>query len=332
MTEVSAGADESSPDRTATSGANSAIAQSLCGFGEAAISGHAMTPVDLILSPYDSGRIDWRCGLGPRKILDQFLRSKIGAPGEDVRIVEIEPRAEYETESSLVFDAQRQIAGFTAKSRESGRFPLVLGGNCNTALGGISGTGAANCGVIWFDAHGDFNTTETTESGFLDGMGLAMLVGRCWRHVLSTVPGFSPIPEKLTALVGARDLDPWEAEDLANSAITQLSVEDIRGKGSQKAFVDFLDRLNKEVDHVYLHVDIDVLDPDATPANYYSAPNGLWIDEVLDAIAYIGGRIPITGGGIGSYDPSFDPYGKTAEAAVRVMGSIIAASGMRGGP
>jgi arginase len=285
-----------------------------------------MTTVDLICCPYDSGRRDWRCGLGPKRILQQGAVARIQSAGTDVRLVEIETQVSYETEVSLVFEAQRQIAESVARARGSGRLPLVLGGNCNTAVGGVSGIGGARLGVIWFDAHGEFCTPETTESGFLDGMGLAMMVGRCWRHVLSTVPGYAPIPEAATALIGARDLDPWETDDLANSAITNLRVEDIRTKGVGGAIGPFLEKLAREVDQVYLHIDVDVHDPGEAPANYYNAPGGLRADEVREAIAFIGQHIHVAGGGLGSYDPSFDPDGKTAEIAVGVLESLIAAS------
>ena len=289
-----------------------------------------MTSVDLICCPYDSGRRNWRCGLGPKRILQQGAVARIQSGGTDVRLVEIETQVSYETEISLVFEAQRQIALSVAKARESGRLPLVLGGNCNTAVGGASGIGGARLGVIWFDAHGEFCTPETTESGFLDGMGLAMMVGRCWQHVLSTVPGYAPIPESVTALIGVRDLDTLEAEDLENSAITKLRVEDIRAKGVARVFTPFLEKMAREVDQVYLHVDVDVHDPGEAPANFYNAPGGLRADEVREAIACIGQYVSIAGGGIGSYDPSFDPEGKTAEIAVGVLESLVAASRIKG--
>lgn len=286
----------------------------------------AVTSVDLICCPYDSGRRNWRCGLGPKRILQQGAVARIQSGGTGVRLVEIETQVSYETELSLVFEAQRQIAMKVSKAREQGRLPLVLGGNCNTAVGGASGAGG-RLGVIWFDAHGEFCTPETTESGFLDGMGLAMMVGRCWRNVLSTVPGFAPIPETATALIGVRDLDLLEGRDLENSAITKLRVEDIRAKGVARAFGPFLEKLAREVDQVYLHVDVDVHDPGEAPANFYNAPGGLRADEVREAIAFIGQHVSIAGGGIGSYDPSFDPEGKTAEIAVGVLESLVAARG-----
>jgi len=156
-------------------------------------------------------------------------------------------------------------------------------------------------------------------------MGLAMMVGRCWQHALSTVPGFEPVAETATALIGARDLDPWEIEDLANSSITELRVEDIRANGVQGAFEPFLEKLAPEVDQVFLHIDMDVLDPGEAPANHYNAPDGLWASEVQKSIALIGKHFRIAGGSLSSYDPSVDPTGKTAVVAIGVLESLISA-------
>jgi arginase len=285
-----------------------------------------MAAVDLIYCPYDSGRRDWRCGRGPTRILQQGAVARIEAAGAEVRLVEIEPGVSYESENALGFDVQRRIAEATANARKAGRLPLVLAGNCNAAVGGASGIGGSRRGVVWFDAHGDFCTPETTDTGFLDGMGLAMMVGRCWRRVLSRMPGFAPVAETATALVGARDLDPAEAEDLAGSAITYLRVEDLRARGVGGAFEPFLERLAREVDQVYLHIDLDVHDPEEVPANRLNVPDGLWASEVREAVTLIGQHVRVAGGGLGSYDPSVDPEGKTAEVAVRLLGALLAAS------
>ena len=109
-----------------------------------------------------------------------------------------------------------------------------------------------------------------------------------------------------------RDLDSLEAEDLENSAITKLRVEDIRAKGVARTFGPFLEKLARQVDQVYLHIDVDVHDPADAPANFYNAPGGLRADEVREAVAFIGQHIRIAGGGLGSYDPAFDPDGKTS--------------------
>jgi arginase len=284
-----------------------------------------MMAVDLICCPYDSGRRDWRCGLGPGRILRQQAVARLQRAEASVRLVEIEAHVDYESEGALVFEAQRQISEHVGKARSAGHMPLVLAGNCNAAVGAVSGIGGPGLGVVWFDAHGDFNTPDTTESGFLDGMGLAMTVGRCWQHALSTVPGYRPTPEAATVLVGARDLDPWEIDGLTNSSVANLHVSDIRSKGLRQTFKPLLERFVREVDRVYLHIDIDVHDPAEAPANHYNAPGGLSSSEVREAISFIGQNIEVAGGGISSYDPSFDPNGDTAEIAVGVLEALVSA-------
>lgn len=288
-----------------------------------------MVAVDLICCHYDSGQRDWRCGRGPKRILEQGAVSRIEANGAAVRLVEIEPRVHYASENALSFEVHRRIAEASANACRAGRLPLILAGNCNAAVGGASGLGRSRRGLVWFDAHGDFCTPESTDTGFLDGMGLAMMTGRCWQGALSRVPGYAPIPETATVLVGARDLDPAEAEDLRDSAISYLRVQDVRTSGVEGAFEPLLEKLAREADQVYLHIDLDVHDPDEAPANQLNVSEGLAVNEVREAVAVIGQRVRVTAGGLGSYDPSVDPLGKTAEAAVGLLEALIAASDAR---
>ena len=286
-----------------------------------------MPDVTIIYCPWDSGRKDWRCGRGPARILQADAIARFKALGASVDVVEIEPTVNYESENSTGFEILRQIAAATDCATRSGRLPLILAGNCNTAVGGISGIGGgARRGHLWFDAHGDFCTPETTDSGFLDGMGLAMLVGRCWQRVLSGITGYAPVDESSTALIGARDLDPGEARELASSGVLHLRVDEVRNSGVEVALSPFLDRLEKKVEKLYIHVDLDVLDPGEAPANRLNVANGLWSDEVCDAIRLAGRRIPIAGAGLGSYDPEVDPDGKTAGVAVKILETLLLAS------
>src|SRR5262249_60621897 len=97
----------------------------------------------------------------------------------------------------------------------------------NTDVGALARLRPARRAPFWFDAHGDCNTPETTTSGFLDGMGLAMTMGLCWHHLGATVPGFQPVAAEATFLLGARDLDPLEVALLQRSAVTAIPVGQI---------------------------------------------------------------------------------------------------------
>ncbi len=95
-----------------------------------------MLDVDLIYCPYDSGRKDWRCGNGPKRILQQDAVARLEAIGAKVDVVDIEPRVYYESENSMGFEIMRRIAEATDYAIQSGHLPLIVAGNCNTAVGG----------------------------------------------------------------------------------------------------------------------------------------------------------------------------------------------------
>ncbi len=159
--------------------------------------------------------------------------------------------------------------------------PEVWAGDCVAALGVLAGLQRTGIDplLVWFDAHGDFNTWETTPSGFIGGMPLAMAVGR-GDQTIAAAAGLAPVREERTVLVGARDLDPGEAEAVADSWMTVLSV-------AEAALWE------PPPGPIYLHVDVDVVDPSDMPAMNYPAPDGPSIELVEAAVAHFasGGRL-----------------------------------------
>jgi arginase len=167
--------------------------------------------------------------------------------------------------------------------------------------------------VLWFDAHGDFNTPESTIGGFLDGMAMATVVGRCWTSLAATVPGFVPVAERNVVLVGGRDLDPAEAKLLAASAVTHIRAREVSARLDSA-----LDALAGRVGQLYVHVDLDVLDESEGQANAYAGGPGLSARELLDAIATAGRRCRIGAGAITAYDPRYDGDGRICATAIEV--------------
>jgi arginase len=114
------------------------------------------------------------------------------------------------TEIGTTFALQHSLADAVRTSIGRERFPLVLAGNYSSTLGTVSGVraaapnGASPIGVLWLDAHADFNTPETTTSGFLDGMAPATMTGRCWQGMTAAIPGFQPVADAHVVLVAAR--------------------------------------------------------------------------------------------------------------------------------
>ncbi len=167
--------------------------------------------IRLLLVPYDSGQRNVRMGAGPEHLCAAGLEKHLAAQGHQVDSEVIEPASRnWRAEVQTSFELMRAIAKHVRAARTARRFPVVLSGNCLAAVGVIAGLGPGT-GVIWIDAHGDFNTPQTTTSGFLDGMTLATATGQCWGELAHSIEGFEPVPENAVVLLGARDLDPGEA-------------------------------------------------------------------------------------------------------------------------
>ena len=162
--------------------------------------------VHLLLVPYDTARRGWRSGAGPEHLLQAGLTNHLQSNGHvvaDIQVIE-DDSAQAPAEIRTAFELARRLAAAVRAARAAGRFPLVLSGNCNSAIGTLSGLVPAPRAIFWFDAHGDCNTPETTASGFLDGTGLAAALGLCWRQLAASVPGFQPVAPEATFLLGAR--------------------------------------------------------------------------------------------------------------------------------
>jgi arginase len=286
----------------------------------------APPPVRLLYAPYDSAVFDARMGAGPLTLVRGGAARRLRERGHDVSEQALEPTSAWRAELQTAFELQRVIAEATGDARRAGRLPLLLAGNCNTTLGVLAGLAqpGRRLGLIWLDAHGDFNTPELTETGFLDGQGLAMIVGRCWRTMTATVGDFSPLPEDQVLLVGARDLDSAERAALEGSAVRWLPPGPARDLDAAAAA---LDDLASRVDAVHVHVDLDVHDPDAVaPANGFAARDGLLADDVQRIVRQAADRMPVVSATLAAYDPAYDDTGRMRETALDLL-ELLAAVG-----
>lgn len=257
-------------------------------------------------------------GAGPDALIAAGLVDGLAASGHDVRHAAIElPDGAFMPEVQAAFELDRRLASAVAASVERGAFPMVLSGNCITSIGTVGGIGETELGAIWFDAHGDLNTPETTPSGFLDGMALAILTGRCWRSLAGTVPRFAPLSDDRVMLVGARDLDPAEERLLSESELTRVPAE-----LASRGLPDELSRLRQRASDIYLHIDLDVLDPSEGNANSYAVPNGLTVAELQTAIQSIAGMFRVRAAALTAYDPAHDENGKACESAMSVLETV----------
>jgi arginase len=226
-------------------------------------------------------------------------------------------------ELGTTFRILRAVSDRVRESINDNRLPILFAGGCISTVGSLAAIGTDSTALIWFDAHADFNTPETTVSGFIDGMPVAMITGRCWRNLTMSIPVFRPMCEKDVVLIGTRDLDPEERTSLERSEISCLSSESIRKKGVQACLSERLARLPERV---YLHVDLDVLDRAEACVNEYSSTGGLTVSELLHMIHLIGHNRTIVGAAITAYDPSVDHDSKALHAGVAAFKELLAAA------
>jgi arginase len=273
--------------------------------------------VHLIAVPYDSGRRGERMGAGPA-VLTRALEPRLREAGHPVRQVTIEPSSNaWRAEIGTAFDLARGVAAAVAAARDAGAFPLVLSGNCGPAAIGCVAAEAKSA-VFWFDAHADFNTPDTTISGFLDGMALATVTGRCWQALAATVPGFRPAREDEVVLIGARDLDPAEAASLDRSRIRRVPAASFRPELSAE-----IGLVAETCAGAYLHLDLDVLDPSVGRMNDYAAPDGLSREDVTWAIREIARNFLVFGAALTAFDPAVDTDRRALDAAAAIALAVI---------
>ena len=263
----------------------------------------------LITSPYHDGLRDTDRGRGPSRLLEVA-----GATGADT-VDRVDPAA---PEAARVFELARRVAELVRAAIAAGAFPLVLAGDCNSSLGTVAGCGTDDLGIAWFDAHPDFDTPESSGSGSLDAMALALLTGQGWRGLRNAVPGLSAIDEADVLLVGVRDFEPGQRERLQQSRIrwlegTHFTSDDLRGA---------LAELRRRTRRLYLHVDLDALDPAEGRANQYSAGGGLSSVQLLAAIDEIFEQFDVTAAAITAYNPDADVDGRMAATAARVLAAV----------
>lgn len=278
-----------------------------------------MSAARLIALPYDSGIRGWRMGAGPDRLLASGLEARLHAAGHTVSAEHVElPAGTTATEIAATFALAARLADRVRAARAEGALPIVLAGNCASAIGTLSGLGDAEPGIVWMDAHADLNTPETSRSGFLDGMALSIATGRCWAPMAAAVPGFRPIPDYNVCLIGTRDLDPAESEYLVHSDTPVLSVVDY-----PEWLPHALESLRTRTDTVYLHIDLDVLDPSAGCANSFSTDGGLLLRDVVEVIETIRESFEIGAVALTAYDPSFDPDGRICTAAQEIVSAVL---------
>jgi arginase len=262
--------------------------------------------VSIFAVPYDSGYRALRMGAGPTHFLFNGMEEQLATASHGARSEVLEASDPFRAEVATAFGLFGLVAERVGETAASGNFPLVLSGNCN-----------ATVGVVWFDGHADFNTPETTTSGFLDDMGLAIVVGHCWAGMRRSVPAFRPVREENIILVGSRGASPVEKERLRKSGANVVEERSVRECGGLEALGIALDAVVGRVRRVHVHLDLDVLDPEVVgPANEFALEGGISAEEAEACVKAIRERFEIASATVASYDPFFDQEGRVLGAGI----------------
>jgi len=201
------------------------------------------------------------------------------------------------------------IASFVQVAAGAGDLAVSVAGDCGASLPVMAGLQAAGLDpvLVWLDAHGDFNTIETSPSGFLGGMPLAMMVG-CGDLSLPQACGQAPVNENDVWLVDARDLDPLERDALHASKVNRIDISQ-------------LSRLRLERP-VYLHIDNDIVDAAQVPANNYPVSGGPSLDQVTQACVQFVKENQICAISLSGWNGTLDTDGKTAAACTALINAV----------
>lgn len=263
--------------------------------------------ISLIVVPYDSGQRAFRMGRGPEHLLNSGLADQLRRSGHSVRSRVLETTGDAVTSA---FDLAAQIAMCTRNAVADGAFPVVLAGNCISSVGALAGFDMRTS-LLWLDAHADFNTPETSPSGFLDGMALAVITGRCYREQAGAIAGFTPLADERIVMLGVRSIDDGEQAALQDVAVARSSRELWRAL----ARLDTID--------LYLHVDLDALDPSVLKANSFATRRGLSLHTLHDAIAAAQATRRIVGLALTAYDPDADVEQHGPAIALDIIARVI---------
>jgi arginase len=215
------------------------------------------------------------------------------------------------------------------RSLAAGRMPLVLGGDHSIAIGSVAGVSnhfrerGESVGLLWFDAHGDANTPETTPSGNIHGMSLAISLG-FGDADLVTLGGRAPkIDPRQTAIIGVRDLDPGERDFLKQSGVRVYTIREIDERGMRDVVSEAIETASAGTAGIHLSLDLDVLDPEDAPGIGTAVVGGITYREAHLAMEILSERAVLVAADLVEVNPVLDTRNATGGLAVELAQSVL---------
>jgi arginase len=290
--------------------------------------------ISLIGVPMDLGQARRGVDMGPSAIRYAGVVERLEEIGHtitDEGDIHISSASKTEVKAILrnlkeVTEACNELANKVSEVMDKGQFPLVLGGDHSIAIGTLAGLADRyeNLGVIWYDAHADLNTGETSPSGNIHGMPLAVSLG-LGHDSLMNIRGFAPkIKPENVVIIGARSIDPGERELIKEKGIKVFTMHEIDKLGMTEVMNQAMWYLkDRNVDGVHLSLDLDGIDPIYTPGVGTPVPGGITYRESHLAMEMLYSSKMITSAEFVEVNPILDEKNKTADVAVALMGSLF---------
>lgn len=293
-----------------------------------------MNKLSIIGMPMDLGQMRRGVDMGPSAIRYAGIVERLKPLFDEVHdlgdIPIGRPEVVVDKESNLrnldlVAEKSELLAEKVDAAVQSGAFPLVLGGDHSIAIGTLAGVSKhyKNLGVIWYDAHGDLNTAETSPSGNIHGMPLAASLGLGHR-LLTDLGGYCPkVKPENVVIIGARALDDGEKDLIKEIGIKVYTMHEIDRMGMAKVMEETIAYLKDRTDGVHLSLDLDGLDPSDCPGVGTPVIGGISYRESHLAMEMLEEARIITSAEFVEVNPILDEKNGTARVAVGLMGSLF---------
>jgi arginase len=289
--------------------------------------------VAIVGAPVDLGADRRGVDMGPSAIRYADLEARLRENGHTVRdhgnVAMPVPESEESSPTHMkylrpIVDMAEQLAAVTGACVRDGWFPLVLGGDHSLALGSVAGTTAGrSVGVIWIDAHGDFNTAESSPSGNIHGMVLAALAGQGDPKLLHIARPGAKVECRNIVLVGVRSLDAGERDLLQACDIRVFTMYDIDRMGLPQVIAEATEAAGMGVDGIHLSLDLDVVDPSQAPGVGTPVFGGLTFRETHLAMELLAESGRLVSMDVVEVNPILDTHNETARLAVEFALSAL---------
>jgi arginase len=266
---------------------------------------------------------------GVRRLgLDYEDRGNVPVPQPESRVA-TDPRARFLPE---IANCCRRLRARVERVLDAGSFPLVVGGDHSIAIGTVAALSSwhrrrgQEIGLIWFDAHGDFNTPATSPSGNIHGMPCAVVLGRGARELVELGDRAPMVDPRKAVIVGARDLDHSERDEIRSVGVRVFTMRDVDILGMNEVMRRALEIVTDGTAGFHLSFDMDGTDPSVAPGVGTPVPGGTDLREshLVMEHAYESGRL--VGLEITEINPILDEKNRTAELAVQL---VLSAMGKR---